>query len=382
MQQFTERAKLIALAIVHIFETGKAMGDYSVVAVLDDGAGVSYGINQFTHRSGSLLKVVQRYLNAEAATGIDAMIAVLPLLRDTSPTAIAKVSADKEFKAALRKAGKTPEMQAAQQQVMEDLYLTPAVEACSGSHFTLPLSLAVIYDSINHGSYGAIRDKVSVSRSQYISNVKFERAWVEDYCRERLKWLKTRRGSLRNTVYRPEFFIEQIEQGNWSLELPLNVRGVRLTEKMFQEPAAVPAVIPPEVSTQSPSDETCSDLPEIVQPPAIFEQLKTETPGASTEATAFTFTPQTFTQYIPQISSAKRWLGSLSVATSLGTFWGMVDGLPAWAIAMLSVLAVAAIAALAYVFVGHRRQVFAIVEQVIRNNADPATHNIELTTEK
>jgi hypothetical protein len=57
---FSERDKLIALAIVHIFETGKAFGDYTAVAVLNDGAGISYGINQFTHRSGSLYRGYSR----------------------------------------------------------------------------------------------------------------------------------------------------------------------------------------------------------------------------------------------------------------------------------------------------------------------------------
>ena len=52
---------LKALAIVNVFETGKPFGEFTAVAVLNDGAGISYGISQFTHRSGSLAAVIERY---------------------------------------------------------------------------------------------------------------------------------------------------------------------------------------------------------------------------------------------------------------------------------------------------------------------------------
>src|SRR5687768_4871313 len=55
-----------AMAIVSIFETGKPRGNYATVAVLNDGAGISYGIKQFTHRSGSLLQVIEKYLATDA----------------------------------------------------------------------------------------------------------------------------------------------------------------------------------------------------------------------------------------------------------------------------------------------------------------------------
>ncbi len=42
---FTEIDKLKAVAIVNIFETSRPFGDYAAYAVLNDGAGVSYGIN-------------------------------------------------------------------------------------------------------------------------------------------------------------------------------------------------------------------------------------------------------------------------------------------------------------------------------------------------
>ena len=58
---FSATEKLKALALVAAFETGSALGKFSTVAVLDDGAGVSYGFCQFTHRSGALADVLDRY---------------------------------------------------------------------------------------------------------------------------------------------------------------------------------------------------------------------------------------------------------------------------------------------------------------------------------
>ena len=70
---FSETAVLTASAIVRVFETGSARGNYSAVAVLNDRAGVSYGVSQFTHRSGSLGRVVERYLETGGVVGRDVL---------------------------------------------------------------------------------------------------------------------------------------------------------------------------------------------------------------------------------------------------------------------------------------------------------------------
>src|SRR5438093_13015784 len=111
---FTENDKLNALAIVHIFETSRPFGDYAAVAVLNDGAGVSYGIDQFTHRSGSLLAVVEAYLANGGKIGAATLNSNLPTLRRTTPLAITRLSRDEQFKKALKAAAVTREMKDAQ----------------------------------------------------------------------------------------------------------------------------------------------------------------------------------------------------------------------------------------------------------------------------
>src|SRR3989442_7860583 len=101
---FTENDKLKSLAIVHIFETSRPFGDYAAVAVLDDGAGVSYGISQFTHRSGSLAAVVDLYLNSGGQVGKEILADGMPLLRRKAGIAINKLAADERVIKSLRTA--------------------------------------------------------------------------------------------------------------------------------------------------------------------------------------------------------------------------------------------------------------------------------------
>src|SRR6476646_2313959 len=131
-----------AMAIVRIFETGKATGDYTAVAVLDDGAGISYGISQFTHRSGSLATVVEKYLSAGANVGRVVLEEKLPMLKRKTPAAIRTAAVDTKLKAALKAAAITSEMRQAQDETAEQLYLQPAIDICASMGFTQPLSLA------------------------------------------------------------------------------------------------------------------------------------------------------------------------------------------------------------------------------------------------
>lgn len=228
---FTDFDKLRAISIVNIFETGRPFGEYAALAVLNDGAGISYGISQFTHRSGSLLAVVLRYLLMGGAVGRIVLENSLAILRTASPSAIDSASKDARLKSALRAAAATPEMRDAQHHVAYARYMLPAIRACNGSGFTLPLSLAVVYDSINHGSWETVRDMVRLPEP-VVRTVGFEKAWITAYVKARHKWL---RGipRLKVTSYRTAFFLEQIVAGNWQLNLPLMVHGYALKLNQF-----------------------------------------------------------------------------------------------------------------------------------------------------
>lgn len=92
---YSNRDRSKALAIVNIFETGKPFGEYGTVAAHDDGAGISYGIVQFTHRSGSLLAVVERYLASGGTVAKAVIESRLSLLKLRTKGAIERVSSQK-----------------------------------------------------------------------------------------------------------------------------------------------------------------------------------------------------------------------------------------------------------------------------------------------
>src|SRR5688500_20383365 len=99
---FAEIDRLKAMALVNIFETGRPFGEYAALAVLNDGAGISYGISQFTHRSGSLHDVVSLYLESGGKAGRVVLAESLALLRSPSPEAVRTAAADHRLKNALK----------------------------------------------------------------------------------------------------------------------------------------------------------------------------------------------------------------------------------------------------------------------------------------
>ena len=283
---FTEIEKLKAVAIVHIFETSRAFGNYAAYAVLNDGAGISYGINQFTHRSGSLIAVIDQYISRGGRIGTAVFKDNLARLRSNSPNVIRRAAADKHLKKALISAAATKEMRAAQHAVAFERYLRPAIAACAGSQFVTPLALAVVYDSINHGSWEKIRDRVLLPKPASrlaTARLKFEKAWISEYLRKRREWL---RGipRLRPTTYRTAFFLVQIERRNWNLELPLIVHGTYLTKAHFSDEAKSSGAIlnaskvdflkTSAVSPNIPPDPSKTDRPRVRAIPAATQPVQ------------------------------------------------------------------------------------------------------------
>ncbi|MCV5943002.1 chitosanase, partial [Escherichia coli] len=76
--------------------------------------------------------------------------------RRLGPATIRKTAADQRFREALREAGETPEMRQAQQDVADKKLLAPAIAQCERLGFRSALGLAVVLDSITHGSWERI----------------------------------------------------------------------------------------------------------------------------------------------------------------------------------------------------------------------------------
>jgi len=283
---FTKRALRTARLIVHIFETSKPEGSPSTIAILDDGAGISYGINQATHRSGSLFQVVDAYVTDHPdALNAETLRSYLPQLEDKSPGSVARLSKDEKLKNALKQAGATPEMRSVQEDVFNRLYMQPAIKAATGSNFTLPLSLAVIYDSMNHGSFAKIRDRVKVGRAASDTDVDFEKKWILSYVTERDRWLNSV-SRLKKTAYRTEFFLAQIRRGNWQLDPPMNVHGFNLTANSIDvdEPESAPTPVVQTSAPAPPPVETVNPTPAPVELKPQGASLTTKIAAAAAPA--------------------------------------------------------------------------------------------------
>ncbi len=343
---FTEIDKLKAMAIVHIFETSRPFGDYAAYAVLNDGAGVSYGINQFTHRSGSLLAVIDRYIKCGGEVGTSVFEENIAVLRSASPNAIRIAAANKHLEKALKAAAATVEMRAAQHTIAFERYLRPAIEACEGSEFTTPLSLAVIYDSINHGSWERMRDRVSISAPANASMLGFEKAWITEYVRNRHEWLRNV-PRLRPTAYRTVFFLTQIARSNWDLDLPISVHGIALNNKHFQtanENAAVQ--IPPSSPPQTlPESSTNDRLPARAIPAKNETADPLDKVREKVDATAETYDQiEAIVRTVLTRTDAAKSLWATVVGTIWQSLWAVVSfviGLPneVWLVVALIVAA-------------------------------------------
>jgi len=269
---FSKTDKLKALAIVHLFETSRPFGNYAACVVLNDGAGISYGINQFTHRSGSLLNVVERYLKNGGRVGAAVLNSRIADLRDNSRASILRLSDDAGFKNALKAAAVTREMRSAQIAAADQLYLRPAIEICERFGFTLPLSLAVVYDSIVHGSFHRVARTVTADEAD-------EKAWITAYVRRRDQWLLSYT-RLAPTRYRTRFFLSQIGISNWELTLPVSVHGVRLTAVDDDVRESEPAPAEPDPTAAS----TAGDV--LRRAEAGFDRVESTVNGIATRADA------------------------------------------------------------------------------------------------
>lgn len=302
---FKEKDKLKALAVVNIFETGKPFGDYAAIAVLNDGAGISYGVSQFTHKSGSLAAVIQRYFELGGVVGKRVIGERSELLKKKTRVAVEALSNDEEFKKALIAAALTNEMEEAQMQIALERYLKPALDVCEEKGFVLPLSLAVVYDSVTHGSWGKIAERVRGITSDQVSGdtperqslfanrtagPQGEKEWITQYVRERDKWLASV-SRLRKTRYRTQFFLKQIATGHWDLELPLNVNGLVLTEAALRRETTQPKLpLEPDdaasgASVTEPNIGPAENLPETL-PGTFSETDRPQTRTVPTEIPA------------------------------------------------------------------------------------------------
>jgi chitosanase len=227
----TDLQKKAVQAIVNIFETGKVLGDYSnVTSHPQDPGGLTYGRSQTTLNSGNLHLLIKDYCNAVNAEFAAQLTSYLPRLKNKDRG----LNNDQNLHNILRQAGKDAVMQSVQDTFFDRIYWNPSVNSANNQGIQTALGVAVVYDSVIHGSWVEMRDRTN-ERFGTVANIG-EQTWIKHYISVRRDWLANSNNSLlRKTVYRMDILQEIINSQNWDLALPLTVRGLIINDKSLNE---------------------------------------------------------------------------------------------------------------------------------------------------
>lgn len=223
----TDLQKKTVQAIINIFETGKVQGDYSnVTFVSSDPGGLTYGRSQTTLMSGNLFKLIKAYCEAENAKFATDLRPYLSQLEAKDR----RLNTNSNFRNLLQKAGQDSVMQNTQDTFFDEVYWNPSVQYANSMGIQSPLGMAVVYDSVVHGSWKEMRDR-TIQNVGTAANIG-EQSWIKHYIDTRRSWLANHQIQLlRKTVYRMDAFKDLIVDRKWDLSLPLTVPGLSIDEQ-------------------------------------------------------------------------------------------------------------------------------------------------------
>lgn len=225
----TNLQKKTSQAIVNIFETGLALGDYGNVTLLNGDSGhLTYGRSQTTLASGNLFLLISGYATAEGAHYADQFKPYLPRLEHNDFS----LDHDFPFRDLLEHAGSDPVMHSVQDEFFDRVYWDPAATMAAQLKITSGLGCCVVYDSTVHGSWRMIRDRTNDQSGA--PDTLGENSWIQSYISIRRDWLANNSNPLlHRTVYRMDELGRLATSGNWALNLPIVMRGVTIDESVL-----------------------------------------------------------------------------------------------------------------------------------------------------
>ena len=230
----TPSQKHVIDCVLAIFETGKVPtpGSYATCAILNDGAGISFGKHQSTDRANSLDLVVKRYIQ-KGGVNAKQLEPFLPYFAAnksaTEPPHGPWSMETLTVVNILRAAGVDPLMQSAQDEVFDENYFTPALNIATQVGAKYALTVLMIYDTCIHSGPGGVAHIRNLFAAKSPANGGDEKEWVRAYIAARRNWLATHKLQvLHATVYRMDALKAIVDAGNWDLVTPLKVRGVSI----------------------------------------------------------------------------------------------------------------------------------------------------------
>jgi chitosanase len=216
-----ELQQTTARAIVNVFETGRILGNYAGIAVLEGDSGhLSYGRSQAALGSGSLYELLDAYCQKQTALFATQIRDFLPRLKNRDFT----LDTDDKFRTLLKSAAtEDPVMRLTQDQFFDSRYLGPACRDASTLGIVEALGVTVIYDSCVQGGWPLLKERIGPVTRQGSKD------WVQRYIALRKAWLSSLKAPLPSTVYRMDAFGSLVELDKWDLALPVTVHNVTIT---------------------------------------------------------------------------------------------------------------------------------------------------------
>ena len=216
--------KRTALAIVNIFETGAVLGSYGQITLIDGDSGhLTFGRSQTTLATGNLFRLISNYCDNPGARLRARLVPYLPRLKDCD------TSLDQDFKLhnILRASADDPVMRDVQDIFFDLTYWQPAAQEAASMGIRTPLGIAMVYDSMVHGSWRRMRDATNEAADIKVVG---EQRWISAYIAIRRAWMASHvRADIRATTYRMDAFKALVDHAHWALELPLVVRDQEIS---------------------------------------------------------------------------------------------------------------------------------------------------------
>lgn len=195
---------------------------YRYIEDIGDGRGYTAGIVGFTSGTGDLLKVVRLYAKKKPTE--NGLKSFIPALENVNGTDSHKGLGNK-FVKAWKRACKDKEMIAAQNAIVDKMYLKPAVRRAKKDGLSA-LGQYIYYDAlVVHGpggdeeSFGGIR-KAAAKRADTPAEGGNEEAWLNAFldAREKIMLREEAHSDLSRIAAQRKFLAE----GNFDLALPLS----------------------------------------------------------------------------------------------------------------------------------------------------------------